>query len=250
MSHIQPRKGEDGASKQSLTLLDILGDVSYRRVRLSDLDDPVYRLRYDAYRREDFIPINSQKVAGDEFDSSPNAYCYGVYIGERLVSSVRFHHVTAECRDDPCRTMWGELLDDMLDKGQSYIDPSRFTVDHEASLIYPALPFLTLRVVAMAAVHFNTDYCLSAVRLEHAAFYRRVFKSERIGDIKNYASLKFPVYLYAAKVPVIREDVYRRYPVFNSTEGERQALFDTPVPEAYGRYVPLEPLIPETDQAS
>jgi hypothetical protein len=240
MNHMQTQTGTKRASKHSLTLTDILGQVSYRRVELSDLNDPVYRLRYDAYRREDFIPINSQKVAGDSFDESPNAYCYGVYIGDQLVSSVRFHHVTPDCRDDPCRTMWRETLDGFLDKGQSYIDPSRFTVDHEASLIYPALPFLTLRVVAMAAVHFKTDYCLSAVRLEHAAFYRRVFKSERIGDIKNYASLKFPVYLYAARVPVIEEDVYRRYPVFKSTPEERKALFDTPVPEAYSRYVPLE----------
>ena len=41
--------------------------VSYRRVDLKDIDlDPVYRLRYDAYRREEFIPVNSQKVSGDD----------------------------------------------------------------------------------------------------------------------------------------------------------------------------------------
>ena len=30
-----------------------------------DQFDPVYRLRYEAYRREEFIPINSQQVVRD-----------------------------------------------------------------------------------------------------------------------------------------------------------------------------------------
>lgn len=226
------------------SLADILDQVRYRRVRLDDLDDPVYRLRYDAYRREEFIPINSQKVAGDSFDETPNAYCYGVYIGTQLVSSVRFHHVTATNRFSPCRTIWPEILDPILDAGQSYIDPSRFTVDHEASLIYPGLPFLTLRLAAMACVHFQADHCLSAVRLEHSAFYRRVFLSKRVGEIRTYKELKFPVYLYSTRVPEIEQDVYRRYPVFRSTHAERSELFDTPVPGAFENYVSMRPMLP------
>lgn len=207
------------------TIADIAGRVSYRRVALEDLSDPVYRLRYEAYRREDFIPFNSQRVAGDDYDNSPNAYCFGVYIDDLLVSSIRFHHVTPQMRESPGRSVWPEVLGPVLDAGQSYIDPSRFTSDHDASLAFPALPFLTLRIVAMASVYFNADYCISAVRREHAAFYVRVFRSRRIGELRGFAELKFPMYLYAAEVPVIRDQVYSSYPVFMSTHEEREALF-------------------------
>lgn len=218
-------------------LADILSRVSYRRVSLADMNDPVYRLRYEAYRREDFIPFNTLGVAGDAYDKSPNAYCYGVYIDDLLVSSIRFHHVTPEHRESPGRSVWPEVLGPLLDRGESYIDPSRFTSDHNASLAFPALPFLTLRIVAMASVHFDTNYCISAVRREHAAFYVRVFRSRQIGGSRTFAELKFPMLLYAADVPVIRDKVYASYPVFMSTDEERQALFGTGAEEAYVRKV-------------
>ena len=52
-----------GATSQfALTLIDLLDRVRYRRVSPQDQLDPVYRLRYEAYRREDFIPINAQEI--------------------------------------------------------------------------------------------------------------------------------------------------------------------------------------------
>lgn len=216
---------EDKRAAMPLAIADIAERVTYRRVPLQDLNDPVYRLRYEAYRREEFIPFNSQRVAGDDYDASTNAYCFGVYIDDLLVSSIRFHHVTPQNRESPGRSVWPEVLGPILDEGKSYIDPSRFTTDHDASLAFPALPFLTLRIVAMASVHFNADYCISAVRREHAAFYVRVFRSRRVGGLRGFAELKFPMLLYAAEVPVIRDLVYSSYPVFMSTVEERQALF-------------------------
>jgi hypothetical protein len=210
------------------TLLDLLDRVEYRRADLSAPFDPVYRLRYEAYRREDFIPANSERIAGDQFDHSPNAMCFGVYIDGELVSSVRLHHVTPEQRSSPSRLIYGDVLDPLLDQGKSYIDPSRFTADREATLAYPALPFLTLRMAAMASVHFNVDFCLASVRPEHVPFYKRVFMSRQIGGIRYYPGLQFPVVCYAADVPVIRDRVYRRYPFMMSTPEEQRALFDSP----------------------
>jgi hypothetical protein len=218
--------GDAGAvSRFAETLIDLLDRVEYRRVRLEEQFDPVYRLRYEAYRREEFIPINSQQIAGDDFDLAPNASCYGVYIDGTLVSSLRFHHVTPEQRSSPSRSIYPEILGAMLDEGKSYIDPSRFTADHEASLAFPALPFLTLRIAAMASVHYDVDYCLASVRPEHAAFYRRVFLAKQLGGEQYYPGLQFPVCMYAAEVPTIRDTVYKRYPFFMSTEDERQKMF-------------------------
>src|ERR1700754_2497756 len=83
------------------TLLELLDRVEYRRVPAGDEYDPVYRLRYEAYRREAFVAPNDQQVIRDEFDELPNVYTFGVYIDDRLVSSVRFHHMTPDFRMAP-----------------------------------------------------------------------------------------------------------------------------------------------------
>jgi len=207
------------------SLLDILESVTYRRVAFQDQFDPVYRLRYEAYRRGDYISVNSNKIVFDEHDKAPNVYCYGVYIEERLISSIRFHHVTPEQRISPSALVFPDTLKDMLDQGISYVDPSRFTADYEASLAYPALPFLTLRVVAMASEYFDVKYCISSVRVEHAAFYKRFFGSKRMPGVGYYPGLSFPMHLYAAEVEKIGGQVVKRFPFMMSTKQEREKLF-------------------------
>lgn len=212
-------------SRFSEALFDLLDRVRYRRADLTDLSEPLHRLRYEAYRREEFVPINSQRITSDQFDRSPNAFGFGVYIDETLVSSIRLHHVTPAERTSPSRLIYGDILDPILDEGLSYVDPSRFTADHEATLMFPALPFLTLRIAAMASEYFAADFCLSSVRPEHAPFYRRVFGSEQLAGERYYPGLMFPVCLYAAKVQTIRDRVADRFPFFTSSARERELLF-------------------------
>jgi hypothetical protein len=207
------------------TLFDLLDRVEYRRVPPGDQYDPVYRLRYEAYRREAFVAPNDQQVIRDEFDDLPNAYTFGVYIDDRLVSSVRFHHMTPDFRMAPSYSVFTDTLDPMLDRGDTMIDPGRFTTDYEASLAYPALPYLTLRIPTMAVQYFNVRYVLSSVRPEHAAFYRRVYRSQQLAGPRYYHGLTFPMVLYACEIPVMYEDMLRRYPFFRSTPAEREALF-------------------------
>lgn len=219
------------------TLSDLLDRVSYRRVDLKEQFDPVYQLRYEAYRREEFIPINSQKVASDRYDHTPNAYCFGVYVEDRLVSSIRFHHATPECRDSPSRSIYPELLDPWLDAGETFIDPSRFTADHEASLSLPGLPFLTTRIIVMASDYFGVNYCMSTVRPEHGAFYRRVFHSKPMGEIRYYEGLNFPVQAFVANVPKVLPSIYARYPFYRATAGEKELLFGDAGGYILGRFV-------------
>ncbi|MBI4921694.1 MAG: hypothetical protein HY834_08085 [Devosia nanyangense] len=210
------------------TLIDILDRVEYRRVQPEEQFDPVYRLRYEAYRREEFVPFSPGGVVRDEFDDLPNAFCYGIYIDGQLVSSLRFHHLTPEFRTSPSHSVFPDVLDPLLDKGETCIDPGRFTSDYEASLAYPALPFLTLRIAVMAVKHFDVKYCLSSVRPEHAAFYRRVFRSTRISEARFYHGLSFPMEMWSCDCPVVYPDLLKRYPFFMSTEEERRRLFSPP----------------------
>lgn len=220
--------GSAPISRFAGTLLDLLDRVEYRRIDADDLFDPVYRLRYEAYRREEFIPFNSEQVVRDEFDNLPNCYAYGVYIDGQLVSSIRFHHLTADYRTAPSHSVFGDVLDPILDSGFTLLDPGRFTADHEASLAYPALPYLTLRIPTIAVPHFDVRYVLSTVRPEHAPFYRRVYRSEQLAAPRYYHGLTFPMVLMACDIPVMYENMLDRYAFFRSTDQERKALFGTP----------------------
>lgn len=212
-------------SRFATSLIDLLDRVHYRRVSVDEQFDPVYRLRYEAYRREEFIPVNSQEITRDAYDDAPNCYCFGVYIDDKLVSSIRLHVATAEEPTSPSRKIWPEVLGNLIDQGGSYIDPSRFTADHEASMAFPALPYLTLRMAVMACEHFKTTHCISSVRPEHGPFYRRVFGLEQMAGEGYWGELTFPVCLFGARVPVIYDRIMNRYPFFMSTPDERTALF-------------------------
>ncbi len=225
------------ASRFAGALLDVLDRVSYARIDMAEVDNPVYRLRYEAYRREEFVPFNDAGVVIDDLDETPNAMCYGVLIDGELVSSLRLHHLTDAMRFSPSWKVFPDLLEPMLMSGQHFIDPSRFTADYEASLAYPALPFLTLRLAVMATIYFRADMCLALVRPEHTAFYRRVFGSEQMGGTRDYPGLAFPVQLFGARVEGARyQSIFSRYPFFLSSEAEREALFGPLQPD--GKVVP------------
>lgn len=220
-----PAPGGRPASQFSTTLIDLMDRVEYRRVSPDVLDDPVFRLRYEAYRREEFVPINSAQTVRDEFDQLPNCLCFGIYIDGQLVSSLRFHVLTRHDRNSLSYSIFSDVLDPLLDKGACILDPGRFTADYEASLTFPALPFLTLRVATIAVQHFHADYVLNAVRPEHGAFYRRVFRSIKLADARFYRGLAFPIALYGCEIAVMYDELLRRYPFFRSTKEERDALF-------------------------
>lgn len=207
------------------TLLDVLDRVEYSRVQMDVLDNPIYRLRYEAYRREESVPFNDTGTVHDDLDTAPNVFCYGVYIEGELVSSLRVHHLTSDCRISPSMRTFPEVLGPPLNRGQSFIDPSRFTADYEASLAYPALPFLTLRIAVMATEYFHTSACLALVRREHGAFYRRVFGAVPLTEARAYNGLAFPVMLFSSVATNTRPYIYQRYPFFRSTDEERQKLF-------------------------
>ncbi|ODT72805.1 MAG: hypothetical protein ABS75_02255 [Pelagibacterium sp. SCN 63-23] len=202
-----------------------MDQVSYARVDPGVIDDPIYKLRYRAYTREGFMDHNPEEICIDDLDETANGMSFGIYIDGRLVSSLRLHLLTAEHRQSPSMKVFPDVLGPMLDRGMTFIDPSRFTADHEASLAYPAMPFLTLRVAAMASVHFGVDQCLALVRPEHGPFYRRVFGSEQLADTRSYPGLYFPVALFGASVDVIRTRVAQRFPFFLSAADERHTLF-------------------------
>lgn len=228
-------------------LAEILDRLTYRRVSPDIVLDPVYKLRYEAYRRENFIPVNVDEICRDDLDDTPNSQTFGVYLDDRLISSLRIHILSAANRKSPSMKVFPEILGPWLDEGMTFMDPSRFTVDKEASLALPALPFLTLRLSSMSAEYHNVDYTLSLVRPEHGAFYKRIFMAEKVSGLKSYPDINFDVILMRSRLEAVRDEVKRRFPVFKSTPEEREALFG-PRPEG-AEPVVVRPSAMEADRA-
>lgn len=177
----------------------------------------------------DLVPQNLLHRISDPLDETSNATKFGIFIDGELVATIRLHHVTPKDRRSTAMTVYGDILHHRLDEGISFIDPSRFAVDPTWSLIYPQIPYLTLRVAGMACVHYNAPYCITMVREEHGGFYRRVYKAKMIGEPRLYsANVEAMIALYEADVLGIMEESYRRYPFFRSRASERRLLFDRP----------------------
>jgi hypothetical protein len=219
----------ENTSRFARNVTAMLERTEYRRCdKGEDLED-VYRLRYKSYRSNDMVPDDENHLIHDELDETPNAFRFGVYIDQVLVSTLRIHHLTQAMPWSPSMKAFGDIVEPMLAEGQTFICPSRFASDPDWSRVYPQIPYLTLRLAGMACLHFQAPYCLSTIREDHAGFYRRIFRAEQIGEARSYPGVYNKVVLYRADVNAIRELSFRRFPFFQSTPMERRMMFGRPL---------------------
>jgi hypothetical protein len=217
--------GASEISSFARNVMALLERAEYRRCdKGEDLED-IYRLRYKSYRLSDMVSESLDHSIHDELDEAPNCYKFGIYVDGVLVSTLRIHHACAATPQSPSTTVYGDILRPMMAKRLSFVDPSRFAADPDWSRVYPQIPYLTLRLAGMACFHFEAPYCLSTIREEHAGFYRRIYCSEQIGELRNYPGLNYPVVLYRADVNAIRERSFARFPFFKSTPMEQRLMF-------------------------
>ena len=205
---------------------DLLERVEYRRCdRGEDLED-IYRLRYRAYKLGGLVAPNEAGTVSDRLDDLPNCHRFAVYSDGEMISTVRLHAVSAEHPHSPATSVYPDILMPRLAAGERFIDPSRFAADPEWARIHPQVPYVTLRLAVMACFHFGASHCISMIRGDHVAFYKRVFQSRAIGEGRNYGGvINTTALLYEADVMAIRERVFTRYPFFQSTPVEQRLMF-------------------------
>jgi N-acyl-L-homoserine lactone synthetase len=212
-----------GPAQQKIDLLD---QVEYRLAETEVEREEIYNLRYRAYVNEGAIEARSDQRLTDRFDDLPNSWIFGIYLGGELTSSVRISVATPECSDTPAVDAFADLLEPELAKGKVIVDPNRFVADPVRRTKYPQLPYITLRLAYVACEHFGADIGTATVRKEHQAFYRRVFLHQPLCLPRPYPTLTKPLCLMAVDYPKLREKVFQRYPLFRSTELEREMLFE------------------------
>ncbi|MBR2686332.1 MAG: hypothetical protein IKE42_00660 [Aquamicrobium sp.] len=217
-------------------VFELLNRSEYRRCdKGEDLED-IYRLRYKAFRSSDMVSDNISHTISDELDEVPNCYRFGIYVEQRLVSTMRIHHVTLETPLSPSTKAFGDIIYPMLEAGDTFVCMSRFASDPDWTRVYPQLAYVTLRLAGMACFYFEAPYGLSTVREDHAGFYRRVYYSEQISELRTYPGIQRRVVLFRTDAYANRERYYARFPFFRSTAAERRMLFAPPEP---GELAPL-----------
>ena len=216
---VEPSGGFNGK------LMRLLDGVEYRRVETSEDMEDIARIRYKAYKMADILPLKGSTLI-DDIDFDPNAFVFGVYYQERLISTVRVHHVTSEHRVSSSGSVFPDEIDGFLDAGMSLIDPVRFAADPQVMREMPAIPYLTLRIATMASDYFGTDRVLQLVSPQHAAFYRRVFQADVLVEPqKNRGKYNIELTLMATRVKEVLPKLYVRYPFFKSEAFERRMMF-------------------------
>lgn len=213
----------------------LLEHVEYRRCESGEDLDDVYRLRYESYLAAGLIGEKADRRIVDEFDGTPNAYTFGVYYDGYLVSTIRLHHITADCPIGPSMKVFDDVLMPRLHAGESFVDPSRFAADAEWSTTLRVLPYLTLRLAQVGCRYFNPTACLTTIREEHAAFYTRILYAEPIVGARSYPGLTVSGLLYQSRYPEACDKVAQRFPFFESTPMEQRMLFE----RRHGELAPL-----------
>lgn len=206
-------------------MLEFLDRVEYRRVIHAEDLEEIGRLRYRSYMTRNVMEDNLLGTIIDEVDRDYQAYVYGMYIDGILVSTLRVHHITADHRIGTSAKLFPDILGPMLDDDMSFVDPTRFAADPVYLAEFPAIPYLTLRIAAMASEFFNANFCLAAVKPEHMAFYKRIFGSQMLADPRDHEGYGIQVGLGAAAVSSIRDAVAVRFPFFKSQPHERRNMF-------------------------
>ncbi len=125
----------------------------------------------------------------------------------------------------PAMETFGDVLAPYLASGKLIIDPTRFVIEPDFARMGPDLPFLTLRMISMAAEHYEADYVLATVRAEHVVMYRRVIGHKPISEPRTYPMLSRKIVCMIADIETLRATAYSRHPFLQSTPEERAAIF-------------------------
>ncbi|WP_117195775.1 N-acyl amino acid synthase FeeM domain-containing protein [Rhizobium terrae] len=209
----------------SSKLLSTLDHVEYRRIESHEDFEDIARLRYRAYKAHNVLPVAAVSML-DDIDFDEQAYVFGLYYYEELVSTLRVHHVTPDHRVSQSSGIFPDAINGFLDAGLTLIDPARFAINAEFANERSALPYLTVRPAIMAAIHFDADRMIQHIRPAHAAFYRRFFYADTVVPPTMAGTYGFDLTLLASRTRELRSKLMRRFPAFQSEAYERRLMFE------------------------
>jgi hypothetical protein len=203
---------------------DLLSRLECRRVDSIEEGEAIFRLRRQAYLREG--APESFRAVTDHYDGAKNTYIFAFYVDGELASSFRLHIGSAEYPNFPSLAVFPEHLQAELDAHKIVVETTRLVTDERLSRLHRELPYVTLRLCALAAEYYTADYWLAAVKAEHRAFYRRAFNHRSVCEVRPSQRPDKPISLMMLDFPNAASELYRKYPFFRSSFFEQRKLFE------------------------
>ena len=110
MAVSQPVAKAPSISNFARHMLEFLDRVEYRRVIHAEDLEEIGRLRYRSYMTRNVMDDNFLGTIIDDVDRDHQAYVYGVYVDNILVSTLRVHHITADHRIGTSAKLFPDIL--------------------------------------------------------------------------------------------------------------------------------------------
>lgn len=213
-------------SRFSDRVLRLLERVEHRRAQTDAEKEAIYQLRHDAYLREQFIdPHPRDRLYDASYDEATNGCLIGTFIDGELASTIRIHVAASESDILPSSSVFSDVINPHFQQGSVIVDPTRFATKLEFSRRFPEMPYLTVRPGWMAGEFFKADYILATMRVEHQAYYKRVFGHTPWSEPREYPLVNRKIVCMGLDYRAQKERVEARYNFFQSTPAEREKLF-------------------------
>jgi hypothetical protein len=200
--------------------------VTYRLATSHVERDAIFKLRYQSYLLTGLISQNSFGRYIENADHAPNSYLIGLYIGCKLVSSLRLQVGSTTIPNFSSLELFPHVLKSLVESNRTIVDMGCVAADGGLSGLYVWLPYLALRPWTMAAEYFHADYIVAVTLPQHQRFYQRALGCELHSDLQ-------PAPHHIGHVGVVTLDfstsvkrLYENLPFLRSTPHERQRLFE------------------------
>jgi hypothetical protein len=203
----------------------LLQRVEYKRADTAGDREAIFRLRYEAYRREGTIEPDASGVFSDPYDHSPNAWLIGIYIDGTLASSIRLHIASRPEHVLPAAESFADLIEPRLQAREVLLDATRHSSRLEFTRAYPFLPYLTMRPGFVAEDYFGIDYIMGTCRAEYEPAFRRMYGAVNWSPPRPYPPLTRPHALMGYDCKQKWSATRERYPFLRSSAEEQTALF-------------------------
>jgi len=216
----------DSTSRFSERLLRFLERVEHRVARTPAEREMVYRLRYQAYRRNGLMTERADGQLHDpKYYNAPNAWVTMTLIDGELAGTTRINVADGDYASLPAVNVYPEVVLARLIGQPVVVEFTRLAARLELSSAYPELAYMIMRPAYLAADHFDADLAVASPRAEHLAFYQRVFNGVAWCEPCAYPGLTAKFACMGADFRANRQRIEARYPFYSSTVAEREALF-------------------------
>jgi hypothetical protein len=207
-------------------VLRFLERVEHRIARTDCEREAAFRLRHDAYVRNDLMqPRPDQRLFDKPYDTAANAWITTTFVDGELAATTRLNLGIGEDCILPSMAVYPDVVAPRLKAGFVILETTRLAANIRISGSNPEVAYLAMRPGFMAAVHFDIDLAVASPRLEHMAFYRRVLLFAQWCEPRPYPGLTAKFGCMGAEFQDAQARIEARYPFYKSAPTEREALF-------------------------